>query len=149
MKINYWKAEAKKVINKEIEAMMRDGFVGKEKLSPEKKEVFKKRIDKAYPFGERRGLPYKQWLEARKEVFYLYGCISPLKTGEQPFGDRRLTENFLAKSLNQSTEKVRPLKMEDLRQLSEVMPNAMQVAAEHFGMSPEELKKAIADGSLG
>jgi hypothetical protein len=77
--MNVWKQAAKNAINREIEAMRAEGIVGNQKLSPEQKEIFKRRIDSAYPFGERKRLPYKQWLEARKEAFYLYGCLPPLK----------------------------------------------------------------------
>lgn len=42
-----------------------------------------KSIDRAYPFGERRYLPYKMWLEARREV------IADLVGGSLEIGQAR------------------------------------------------------------
>jgi hypothetical protein len=36
----------------------------------------KRRVDAAYPFGQRRYHPYAQWLKARKELLRLPGSTS-------------------------------------------------------------------------
>lgn len=44
---------------------------------------FKKAIDNAYPFGERRYFPYKAWLKARKEKFISLGLCKVSLTKQQ------------------------------------------------------------------
>ena len=57
-----WYIEAKKVIDKVIDEK------GYEKVTI-------KDIDSAYPFGERRGFPYKQWLKIRKLRLMQIGLV--------------------------------------------------------------------------
>lgn len=37
-------------------------------------------VKKAYPFGERKYLPYKIWLEERKRLFFLYNLYEAPKS---------------------------------------------------------------------
>lgn len=39
-------------------------------------------VDKAYPFGERSGTPYKTWLRIRKEKLIAAGVLAAPKTPE-------------------------------------------------------------------
>lgn len=36
-----------------------------------------KAIDAAYPFGERKYHPYKQWLDVRRSFLFMYGLTPP------------------------------------------------------------------------
>lgn len=56
-----WYQEAKQTINDAIKNC-KDGD-------------FKKAIDTAYPFGERKYFPYKAWLRARKDTLIRLGII--------------------------------------------------------------------------
>ena len=38
--------------------------------------ALRKRVDAAYPFGERRYLPYKHWLAARCDAFAMHGLLT-------------------------------------------------------------------------
>ena len=43
------------------------------RLTDEDKATLKKKIDEAYPFGERNNFPYKAWLNARRLAFISLG----------------------------------------------------------------------------
>ena len=65
-----WHDRAQRVIAKAIEA----GEAAKEPWP-----MILKRIDAAYPFGERKYHPYKQWLKARKQVIMQHENPPPPK----------------------------------------------------------------------
>lgn len=60
---SYWAQEAAKAVLKAHQAVPEDASLGDRT----------KIIDAAYPFGERRYTPYKQWLRVRREYLTLFG----------------------------------------------------------------------------
>lgn len=59
-------------------------------LSPDQKQEIRKRIDSAYPFGQRKNFPYKAWLNARKAV--LVSLNIPITSGK---GDTTIGQTSL------------------------------------------------------
>lgn len=57
--MSYWKDEAWRVVRPILDAGKREGAPAAEVL---------RRVDAAYPFGERGYHPYKMWLQVRREA---------------------------------------------------------------------------------
>ena len=67
-----WNEQANKAIGAVVDEFQADGG-DILRLSDEDKETLKKRINEAYPFGERNNFPYKAWLNARRLAFISLG----------------------------------------------------------------------------
>ena len=68
-----WRAIARGVIEHEVAEAKRAGVSGRAEII--------KRVDDAYPFGEREHYPYKVWLEERKTAIALLdGWRPPART---------------------------------------------------------------------
>lgn len=71
MTSNTWAATASRTIATAISQSAAIGMSADETLDL---------VDRAYPFGERRGTPYKTWLRIRKEKLIAAGIIAAAKT---------------------------------------------------------------------
>jgi hypothetical protein len=86
-----WRDIANRTIGRVLDECKADGM-DLLYLSPEQKKEIKKRIDAAYPFGQRTNFPYKAWLDARKAVFVSLNIpiTSGKKSGDTTIGQTSL-----------------------------------------------------------
>lgn len=79
-----WLEQARFVISRAIS----EGVDAKEDIA-----AIRKRVDSAYPFGERQYHPYKMWLKARLQLFVIAGLATTeeaerAKKSSRPFKER-------------------------------------------------------------
>lgn len=75
--IGYWRGAARECIEHEIQQATADG------IGCSLEDTIK-RIDAAYPFGERRYYPYKAWLQERRiAILLLRGIVNDPEEAEE------------------------------------------------------------------
>lgn len=76
---SFWRVRALVVIEEVIKKyFLEKGYQLTDRLSKDELKIFKSRISKAYPFGQRKYYPYETWLqEVEAQMRYLEG-LPPL-----------------------------------------------------------------------
>lgn len=74
-----WRAMARRVIYRAVIEGLEAGT---------DHEAIQQAIDDAYPFGERRYTPYREWLEERNIALWLLGLAEPTKRNRRRLRDR-------------------------------------------------------------